>query len=602
MLQKSPMRLSILAASLAVIMTTPAFAADSLQAESMMAEFKAPVSSQQASLINQLNAKRDAQGMNSAHGFALAKSHPGTRGTQIARIDHTFKNLRVWGSESVVVSDEAGKIISESVADMRQGLGVAVPGSDAAKSLKAGNDLNITPKLATSAAIARAIQSVGGNSLVASSHHQAPQAELIIYPVVKQVRTAAAANKAEADLNAMDLEQVVVGHQLAYLVKTRLQQGRKLAFHDSIINANDGSVIEQWNAMQTVSATGKSLYNGTVTIENTKSGSTYKMLDTTRGTGGKFGGFAITNYNHGEDGPGTLYTNSSSTWGDGKNYNGGSTSNANGQTGAVDAMFGFKNTYDMYKNVFGWKGLDGKNTASYIGVHLSTDLDNAYYDDACDCMSIGDGGSTSFQLSGIDVIGHEMSHGVTAHTSNLTYRGESGGLNEASSDIAGEMVEAYKKGGGSGTVIPAIKPDWVSGKEVAQNGVPLRWFYKPSKDGKSQDAWSTKLGSLNVHYSSGPGNRMFYFLANGSSATSTSEMYSKYLTQAPKAMAGIGNDKAFRIWFKALTTKFTSSTNYADAQKKCVLAATELYGANSKEVIAVKRAFAAINVGSDVPG
>jgi Zn-dependent metalloprotease len=103
-----------------------------------------------------------------------------------------------------------------------------------------------------------------------------------------------------------------------------------------------------------------------------------------------------------------------------------------------------------------------------------------------------------------------------------------------------------------------------------------------------------------VHYSSGPNNRMFYFLAQGSNATDSSDYYSKYLNKAPLAMSGIGTDKAFRIWFKALTTKFTSSTNYADARAKMVLAAQELYGASSKEATAVQRAYAAINVGADV--
>jgi len=70
--------------------------------------------------------------------------------------------------------------------------------------------------------------------------------------------------------------------------------------------------------------------------------------------------------------------------------------------------------------------------------------------------------------------------------------------------------------------------------------------------------------------------------------------------KSPAAMSGIGTDKAFRIWFKANTTKFTSSTNYADARAKMVEAAQELYGANSREAIAVQRAYAAINVGADI--
>jgi Zn-dependent metalloprotease len=93
---------------------------------------------------------------------------------------------------------------------------------------------------------------------------------------------------------------------------------------------------------------------------------------------------------------------------------------------------------------------------------------------------------------------------------------------------------------------------------------------------------------------------MFYFLARGSRADSSGDYYSKYLVKQPGAMTGIGLDKAFRIWFHANTTKFTSSTNYADARAKMIEAAEELYGKDSRESVAVQRAYAAINVGPDV--
>ncbi|HWJ93915.1 MAG TPA: M4 family metallopeptidase, partial [Telluria sp.] len=184
--------------------------------------------------------------------------------------------------------------------------------------------------------------------------------------------------------------------------------------------------------------------------------------------------------------------------------------------------------------------------------------------------------------------------------SNLTYSGESGGLNESASDISGEVVEAYARAGGKGDTVPLSGNDWVLGKEISKTGTPLRWMYKPSKDGSSPDAWNASIKRLDVHYSSGPNNRMFYFLSQGSNADKGSDYYSKYLTKSPAAMSGIGIDKAYRIWFKANTTKFTASTNYADARTKMVQAAEELYGKGSKEAIAVQRAYAAINVGADV--
>ena len=193
-----------------------------------------------------------------------------------------------------------------------------------------------------------------------------------------------------------------------------------------------------------------------------------------------------------------------------------------------------------------------------------------------------------------------MGHGVTAATSDLTYSGESGGLNESASDINGEVVEAYARAGGKGESIPLGGNDWVLGAEISKTATPLRWMMKPSKDGNSPDAWSTSLKRLDVHYSSGPNNRMFYFLAQGSGADKSGDTWSKYLVKTPLAMTGIGLDKAYRIWFLANTTRFTSSTNYAQARDKVLEAATALYGKDSREAVAVQRAYAAINVGTDV--
>jgi Zn-dependent metalloprotease len=536
-----------------------------------------------ARLVSTLNGERGKHGLDSDHGFAVASQHPGEPGKAISRLNHTYKGVRIFASESVVVSDQGGNIVSESMADRRKGL--------------SGKRINVSPKLQQKDAINAALRTVGAYS----AQVETPSAELIIYPVMKTVRATGAENKAESELNALDVVDVVDSYKLAYLVQTRVASGDKPLYHNTIVSADDGSVLKQWSMLQNVAGTGYSQYNGTVAINTALSGTTYKMLDTSRGVGGAFGGMAIANANH-TTSAGSIYTNTANIWGDGKQYiSGGSTTNANGQTAAVNALWGLMNTYDMHKNVLGWQSLDGNNTATYIAAHVNTAYDNAYYSGSCKCMYIGDGGTYFYSLGSIDVIGHEMGHGITASTANLTYSGESGGLNESASDIAGEAVEAYARAGGKGTVLPSPGTnDWMVGKEISKSGAPLRWMYKPSKDGRSPDAWSSTLGTLDVHYSSGPNNRMFYFLAKGSSATTTSEYYSKYLTKAPLAMTGIGLHKAYRIWFRALTTRFTSSTNYADARLKVLAAAQELYGATSAEAKAVQRAYAAINVGSDI--
>ena len=543
----------------------------------------------QAALVSQLSAQRASHGLDERHGFVVVGQHPGVQGTQVVRARHTYKGVRVFGSESVVVVDPNGRIVSESASERRQHLGKG-------KSNRRGKstaNFDVKPSVPEKAAIATAVSSVAPNA----SALEPPTAELIIYPVLRTERVAAAANKAEADLNALDVHEVVDHYVLGWLVRTRMVEDDKPLYHDTVVSAKDGHIVDQWNMLQTVVGVGKSQYNGEVPINTTLVGGVYKMLDDARGTGGTFGAMAITNANNSSK-AGKVYENASNTWGDGKQFAGGSTTDANGQTAAVNALWGLMNTYDALKNVLGWHSLDGNNTATYIAAHVNTAYDNAYYSDTCKCMFIGDGSSFT-SLGAIDVVGHEMGHGVTAATSDLIYSGESGGLNESSSDINGEIVEAYARAGGTGEAIPNSGNDWVLGKEISRTGTPLRWMYRPSKDGSSPDAWSSSLKRLDVHYSSGPNNRMFYFLSQGSSADKEGDYYSKYLVKSPAAMSGIGTDKAYRIWFKANTTKFTSSTSYADARAKMIESAKELYGDKSREVIAVQRAYAAINVGAD---
>jgi Zn-dependent metalloprotease len=546
---------------------------------------------QNAALLATLGAQRAKRGLDADHNFVISRQHAGADGTQVTHLDHTYKGVRVFGSDSVVVTDAAGKVVSEAVSERRLNLG-----KGAANQLGAATfDFDVRPTISAKTAIDAALKSLPAGT----SHISPPSADLIIFPVMKTERVPGSLAKADDELNALDVQDVVDSYELAYLVHTRMTLGDRPVYHDTVVDAHDGRILSQWSMLQTVTGTGHSQYNGVVPISTTLSGGSYQMIDATRGTGGTYGAMAITNANH-TTSPGAVYSNTTNEWGDGAQYiNGGSTTNPNGQTAAVNALWGLMNTYDMLKNALGWLSLDGHNTATYIAAHVNTAYDNAYYSDTCKCMFIGDG-SFFTSLGSIDVIGHEMGHGITAATSNLTYAGESGGLNESASDINGEMVESYARAGGTGTTIPNVGNDWGVGKEIDRNGTPLRTMYKPSKDGTSPDAWSITLKNLDVHYSSGPNNRMFYFLSAGSNAGKGTDFTSPYLVKKPLAMTGIGNDKAYRIWFRANTTKFTASTNYADARAKMIAAAQELYGAGGKEEKAVQRAYAAINVGADI--
>jgi Thermolysin metallopeptidase, alpha-helical domain/Thermolysin metallopeptidase, catalytic domain len=375
--------------------------------------------------------------------------------------------------------------------------------------------------------------------------------------------------------------------------------------------------------------TGHGFYNQNVRIGTTKTGTKYSMVDTTRGS--QPNPFLLQMPDYGYTGPNTgliafaadlldpnnqvgltVYANNSvDTWGDGQLFAGpwdsATLMTQNAQTEAVDAHYGVSMTWDFYKNIFGRNGVDNLGTSTFTASHQldyfsGGAMSNAFWSDNFFGMFYGDGdypaNPNGFQETAvIDVTGHEMTHGVTASLSGLFYDGESGGLNESSSDIMGEMVEAYSmRTPGADTVIPEGN-DFLIGAQVMR-GTPLRWMDRPSKDGISEDQWYDGIALHDVHYSSGPMNRCFYFLSRGAPSDKTAEGFSPYLTGG---MIGIGNDKAARIYFKAMSEYFTEFTDYAAAREAEIQAAKDLFPGSDTEVNAVMSAFAAINVGN-APG
>ncbi|MFF1747613.1 M4 family metallopeptidase [Streptomyces mirabilis] len=346
-----------------------------------------------------------------------------------------------------------------------------------------------------------------------------------------------------------------------------------------ITDATSGQELYRYQGIKT--GTGNTQYSGTVSLNTTLSGSTYQLYDTTRG------GHKTYSLNNGTSGTGTLMTDSDDTWGTG--------AGSNTQTAGADAAYGAQETWDFYKNTFGRSGIKNDGVAAYSRVHYSSAYVNAFWDDSCFCMTYGDGSGGTHALTSLDVAGHEMSHGVTSNTAGLDYSGESGGLNEATSDIFGTGVEFYA--GNSSDV-----GDYLIGEKIDINGdgTPLRYMDKPSKDGGSADSWYSGVGNLDVHYSSGPANHMFYLLSEGSGTKVINGVTYNSTTSDGVAVAGIGRAAALQIWYKALTSYMTSSTNYAGARTAALNAATALYGASSTQYAGVANAFAGINVGSHV--
>ncbi|WP_418959230.1 M4 family metallopeptidase [Streptomyces tritici] len=341
-----------------------------------------------------------------------------------------------------------------------------------------------------------------------------------------------------------------------------------------VTDARTGAKLYEWQAIHT--GTGNTQYSGQVTLGTAPS---YTLTDTARGNHKTY------NLNRGTSGTGSLFTNSTDVWGNGTPQN--------LETAGADAHYGAALTWDYYKNVQGRNGIRGDGVGAYSRVHYGNAYVNAFWSDSCFCMTYGDGASNLKPLTSIDVAAHEMTHGVTSNTAGLVYSGESGGLNEATSDIFAAAVEFYANN--------AQDPgDYLVGEkiDIRGNGTPLRYMDKPSKDGSSKDYWYSGIGSIDVHYSSGPANHWYYLLSEGSGTKTVNGVTYDSPTSDGLPVTGIGRDKASLIWFKALTTKFGSSTNYAGARTGTVAVATELYGAGSPEVLAVEHAWAAINVGS----
>jgi len=342
------------------------------------------------------------------------------------------------------------------------------------------------------------------------------------------------------------------------------------------VNAKNGKVLFQYDNLETTAAvgSGKSLYLGTVSINTNSITGGFEMRDTTRG------GTYTTDMKSRTNGSGTIFTDADNAWG---NF-----LSSDAASAAVDAHYGVQLTFDYYKNIHGRNGIANDGKGSLNRVHYSRRYNNAFWSDSCFCMTYGDGDGTTFTpLTCIDVAGHEMSHGVMARTANLTYSGESGGLNEANSDIFGTCVEFYANNASDpGDYLIGEK---ISARKLAPGdpgaGKYLRSMIHPSYDGASKDYYTSTIGSLDVHYSSGVANNFFYLLSEGGT-NDTSHL----------SVTGITRAKAEKIWYRALTTYFTAGTNYAAARVATVKAAGDLYGAGSVEQNAVASAWTACGV------
>ncbi|WP_431357751.1 M4 family metallopeptidase [Streptomyces lydicus] len=453
-------------------------------------------------------------------------------GTTHTRYERTYAGLPVLGGDMVVHTAKGGAIKSTT--------------KSTEKSVKvASTTAKIAPTAAAQSAQGTAVKSLSGKKADA----QTP----------KKVVWAASGSPV-----------------LAYdtVVKGVKKDGTPSRMH-IITNADSGKKIFQYDDIRT--GKGESEFSGSVDLGTSKEGSGFTLTDADRG------GHKTLNLGNSESGEGKAFTDEDDKWGTGKPDD--------PQTAAVDAHYGAAETWDYYKKVHGRNGIKGDGKGATSRVHYGKNYVNAFWDDSCFCMSYGDGEGDKAPLTALDVAAHEMSHGVTAATANLTYSGESGGLNEGTSDIFGTSVEFYAKN-------DKDPGDYLIGEKININGdgKPLRYMDKPSKDGQSKDFWDSSTGGLDPHYSSGIANHFFYLLSEGSGPKEIGGVKYDSPTKDDKKVEGIGRDKAEKIWFKALTEYMTSNTDYKAAREATVKAATDLYKAGSPEVKGVEAAWDGVAV------
>jgi Zn-dependent metalloprotease len=252
---------------------------------------------------------------------------------------------------------------------------------------------------------------------------------------------------------------------------------------------------------------------------------------------------------------------------------------------AIEAFAGSGATYDFFARVFLRNSIDGKGLPLISTIHYGTKFDNAMWNGRQ--MIYGDGDGTLFNrfTEALDVIGHELTHGVTQYTAALEYHDQSGALNEHISDAFGIMVKQYTLG------ITALQSDWLIGAGLLGTnvrGIAIRSMKAPGtayddpllgKDPQPDHMRGYVTGSDDaggVHINSGIPNRAFYLAA--------------------VALGGFTWVVLGRIWYRVLTAKLSPTAQFNDFALATVATAGELYGTGGQVQTTIADAWSAVGL------
>ena len=259
--------------------------------------------------------------------------------------------------------------------------------------------------------------------------------------------------------------------------------------------------------------------------------------------------------------------------------------------GVNEAYDGSGATYDLYKDIYSRNSIDGNGLRLDSTVHYQRNYDNAFWDGKQMVYGDGDGELFNRFTISIDVMGHELTHGVTQYEASLNYSQQPGALNESMSDVFGSLVKQYY------LKQTADQADWLIGQGLLTakvNGVALRSMKAPGtayddrvlgKDPQPahmKDYVHTISDNGGVHINSGIPNHAFYVIA----------------TQ----IGGNAWEKAGQIWYVTLRDKLKNTSNFQGCANLTYLTAADLFGAGSMEQQAVKTGWAEVGIDATSAG
>lgn len=342
------------------------------------------------------------------------------------------------------------------------------------------------------------------------------------------------------------------------------------------VNAENGKIEFRENRICNITVNGSAVtkYSGTQTLQTDSiAPGSYRLRDYSRG-----GGVETWDLNNGTSYAGAVdFTDTDNLW----------NTTTNQDNAAYDAHWGTQKTYDYFLGVHGRNSYNNAGAVLKSYIHYSSGYNNAFWNGSV--MTYGDGdGNTFSPLTEMDIVAHELTHGVTEYSSSLIYSYQSGALNESFSDIFGVTVDFFARPG---------QANWTMADQsytpTGSSTDGIRYMNNPNLAGNPDTYlgayWYTGTGDNGgVHYNSGVQNFWYYLLCVGGSGTNDNGFAYN--------VSAIGMNKARMIAYRNNSFYLTSGSQYADAAFYSLKSANDLYGPCSPEALAVKNAWDAVGV------